>query len=349
MRTSYLAAQSDVKKTVKIADSRASMLLRLSRRSDAKSTQVTIGKRAGRRLLARSAEQQAERRIVLPSSLPVVMPRLDRSAPRDLRRSVRKGDFTGQTSGFAAGFMQCNFVALPKLYAFDFLAFCLRNPVACPLIEVLEPGCPEPKNVAPGADMRTDIPRYRVFKEGRLVEEVDNVSALWSEDMVGFLLGCSFSWEDHLEKAGLVPRHVEQKSNVPMFNTDRNNVRSGVFGGKLVVSMRPYKPQHVEAVSAITGQYPLSHGAPIHHGNPQALGIVNRAEWSMQPDYGDGVRIRDGEVPVFWACGVTPQNAIMEAALPLAITHAPGHMFITDLLTSEIMQTSCKTTELVDS
>lgn len=281
-----------------------------------------------------------ERKIVLPSSLSVVMQCFDRSAARELRRSVRTGAFTGQTSGVAAGFVQCNFVALPKQYAFDFLAFCLRNPVSCPLIEVLEPGCPEPKNVAPGADLRTDIPGYRIFRDGKLVQEVDNISALWREDMVGFLLGCSFSWEDHLERAGLVPRHLEQKSNVPMFNTDRDNIPSGIFGGKLVVSMRPYRPQDVRAVTEITGQYPLSHGAPIYYGDPQALGIrTGSTEWSMHPDYGDGVSIKDGEVPVFWACGVTPQSAIMQAKLPLAITHAPGHMFITDLLTSEIMQT----------
>lgn len=165
-----------------------------------------------------------------------------------------------------------------------------------------------------------------------------------SHGQVGFLLGCSFSWEDHLEQAGLIPRHVQQGTNVPMFNTDRDNTPAGVFSGKLVVSMRPYAPQQVAAVTNITGQYPLSHGAPIHHGDPEALGIkATSASWSMRPDYGEGVPIKDGEEPVFWACGVTPQNAIVQAKLPLAITHSPGHMFVSDLLTSEIMQASSRT------
>eukprot|EP00277_Geminigera_cryophila_P008736 CAMPEP_0179409684 /NCGR_PEP_ID=MMETSP0799-20121207/2848_1 /TAXON_ID=46947 /ORGANISM="Geminigera cryophila, Strain CCMP2564" /LENGTH=305 /DNA_ID=CAMNT_0021181409 /DNA_START=53 /DNA_END=970 /DNA_ORIENTATION=- len=281
----------------------------------------------------------AERRIVLPASLPVLMPRLDRSAPADLRAQIRNTAFTGQTSGAAPGFVQCNFVALPKEYAFDFMTFCLRNPKPCPLIEVLDPGNPEPQNVAPGADVRTDIPQYRVFRNGVFSEDVHDITALWTRDMVGFLLGCSFSWEGLLKQAHCPPRHLQQGCNVPMFVTNRKNEAAGIFQGKLVVSMRPYRPDQFETVTEITSRYPLSHGGPIHYGDPQALGIdTSNANWNMHPDFGDGVPIEKNEVPVFWACGVTPQTAIMEARLPLVITHAPGHMFVTDLLTSEIMQ-----------
>ena len=235
--------------------------------------------------------------------------------------------------------MQCNFVALPKAYAFDFLAFCLRNPRPCPLIEVLDPGNPEPKHVAPGSDVRTDIPNYRVFRDGVFSEQLDDISSLWTHDMVGFLLGCSFSWEQELGDAGCMPRHMQLQRNVPMFITNRANEASGVFQGKLVVSMRPYRPDQLATVTAITSKYPLPHGGPIHHGDAQELGIdCRKSDWSMYPDFGDGVTIKEGEMPVFWACGVTPQTAIMEAKLPLAITHAPGHMFVTDMLTSEITQ-----------
>jgi uncharacterized protein YcsI (UPF0317 family) len=254
------------------------------------------------------------------------------------RAQIRNKTFTGQTSGFATGFVQANFVAVPKAHAFDFLAFCLRNPRACPLIEVLDPGDPEPKNVAPGADVRSDIPSYRVYRDGEFVEQLDDISSLWTTDMVGFLLGCSFSWEGHLEEEGAVPRHVELGCNVPMFITNRDNSPAGIFRGKLVVSMRPYRPELLDKVTRITGRYPLSHGAPIHYGDPGALGIGAARGWSMAPDFGEGVPLRDGEVPVFWACGVTPQTAILQARLPLAITHAPGHMFVTDIRTTEIMQ-----------
>eukprot|EP00802_Teleaulax_amphioxeia_P022224 Tamp_22647.p1 GENE.Tamp_22647~~Tamp_22647.p1 ORF type:complete len:317 (+),score=60.64 Tamp_22647:62-1012(+) len=279
------------------------------------------------------------RHIVLPSSQPVLMRARDRSVPASLRADIRSGAFRGQTSGLAAGFVQCNFVALPRNVAFDFLVFCLRNPKPCPLVEVLDPGDPEPKSVAPGADVRRDIPKYRIWRGGELAEEVDDISPLWTHDMVGFLLGCSFSWEDELERAGCVPRHIERKKNVPMFNTSWANQAAGVFEGKLVVSMRPYRPDQLDTVRHITSRYPLSHGGPIHAGDPQVLGIAaDTRDWSLHPDFGDGVDIKDDEIPVFWACGVTPQTAVMQAKLPLAITHAPGHMFITDLLTEEIAQ-----------
>ena len=188
------------------------------------------------------------------------------------------------------------------------------------------------------------LPRFsRTNRHGQLVDELDNISALYTGDMVGFLLGCSFSWEAELAAAGLVPRHMELNSNVPMFVTDRANAAAGAFRGKLVVSMRPYLPEQVGRVSLLTAQYPLAHGAPIFSGDPRGLGIAPSHDWNMRPDFGDGVPLLDGEIGVFWACGVTPQTAIMDAKLPLAITHAPGHMFVTDLWTGETRLPSSST------
>jgi len=226
-----------------------------------------------------------------------------------------------------------------KEHAFDFMLFALRNPKACPILDVTEAGTWEPKLAAPGADLRSDMPKYNIYRDGALAEEVPDVTALWAEDMVGFLLGCSFSWEDVLSEAGLMPRQVEEKKNVPMFRTNLPNVAAGVFQGDLVVSMRPYKPEDAEKVAAITAQYPAAHGGPIHQGSPEEIGVSSEQVFSTEgagPDWGDGVEIREGEVPVFWACGVTPQTAIMDAKLPLVITHSPGHMFICDLRNEEV-------------
>lgn len=227
-------------------------------------------------------------------------------------------------------------MALPRAHAFDFLRFCLTNPRACPLLDVTEPGDPVPRCVAPGADLRTDIPKYRVWRDGALAEERDEVGALWDADggMVGFLLGCSFSWEKVLTDAGLAPRQIEEGRNVPMFATNVPSARAGPFGAELVVSMRPYRPDQVAEVARLTGGYPGAHGAPVHWGDPTALGLSQ--EQLATPHWGEAVTIRPGEVPVFWACGVTPQNALMAAELPLAITHAPGFMFITDLHDREL-------------
>lgn len=199
--------------------------------------------------------------------------------------------------------------------------------------------------VADGADLRTDLPMYRIWREGVLTEEKANIVEEYgsvqiqdtTEDMddgmVGFALGCSFSWEDLLVEKGLAPRHVTMGCNVPMFRTNVPNVRSGPFGGNLVVSMRPYKPSHVDDVVRITSAYPGAHGGPVHVGRPDKIGIA----CLDHPDFGDAVDIEEGEVPVFWACGVTPQSAIEEAAIPIAITHAPGHMLVCDLLNSELL------------
>jgi len=244
------------------------------------------------------------------------------------------GEFTGQTSGSVPKFVQANLVALPQQHAFDFLRFCLANPRACPLLDVTAPGDPVPRTVAADADLRTDVPKYCVWRDGRVVEERTDVSSseLWPDDMVGFLLGCSFSWEHLLHEHYLTPRQVEEQRNVPMYRTNVPNASVGPFGGELVVSMRPYLPSQLPTVASLTGRYPGAHGAPIHWGDAREIGVCLESP----PDFGERVTIREGEVPAFWACGVTPQEALRAAKLPLAITHAPGHMFVTDLTDSEI-------------
>ena len=257
---------------------------------------------------------------------------IDRSEAHRVRLSCRSGEFGGQTSGIAFGFVQANLVALPREHAFDFLRFCLLNPRACPLLEVTAPGDPSPRTVADGADLRTDLPKYLLWRDGVVAEERTDVTDLWSDDMVGFLLGCSFTWEKALDEAALTPRQIEEACNVPMYRSSLYNVPVGPFGGQLVVSMRPYLPYQLSRVAALTEQYPGAHGGPIHWGDPSAIGVSVEG----MPDWGDKVTIRDGELPCFWACGVTPQEALRLAKLPLAITHAPGHMFISDMMDDEL-------------
>ncbi|HEX3657786.1 MAG TPA: putative hydro-lyase [Pirellulales bacterium] len=250
------------------------------------------------------------------------------TSPAALRQAIRDGQFTGPTAGQAPGFAQANLVIVPHAAAHDFEAFCRRNSQACPLLAQTEPGNPEPAGAAPEADLRTDVPRYRVFRHGRCeAEEPTKIRELWRADLVAFLLGCSFTFEHALEAAGLPVRHLDEHRNVPMYRTNRACRPAGVFAGPLVVSMRPYLPSQVEQVIAVTRRYPRMHGAPVHVGDPAELGIADLA----RPDFGDAVSIRPGEVPVFWACGVTPQLALTAAELDLAITHSPGRMFVTDL------------------
>ena len=250
------------------------------------------------------------------------------ASPTELRRAIREGSLTGQTAGQAPGFVQTNVVIVPAAAADDFELFCRRNPKPCPLVARTEPGCPEPQDAAPGADLRTDVPRYRVFRRGVAeAEQPTDIRGLWRDDFVGFLLGCSFTFETALEAAGLQVRHLQAGCNVPMYRTTTPCQGAGPFSGPLVVSMRPYRPEQVEHVRAVTSQYPGMHGAPVHVGDPAVLGIANLA----RPDFGDAVPIRDDETPVFWACGVTPQLALEAARLDLAITHSPGCMFVTDL------------------
>lgn len=243
-----------------------------------------------------------------------------------VRHSCRRGEWTGPTPALAPGFAQANLVIVPREYAFDFLLFCRRNPRPCPLLSVTDPGQFEVSELAASADLRTDLPRYCVWEQGRLVDEPTDVLRLWRNDFVSFLIGCSFTFDIVLLRAGLPVRHIEQGLNVPMYRTSIPCRPAGVFCGPLVVSMRPFTPPQAAMARTITRAFPHFHGEPIHAGTPQQIGI----EELSRPDFGDAVEVRDGEVPVFWACGVTPQCALMQARLPIAITHAPGHMFVTD-------------------
>ena len=246
--------------------------------------------------------------------------------PQALRLAAREGRFEQPTSGHAPGFLQANLMIVPQACAFDFLLFCQRNPKPCPLIEVLEPGAVEPK-CAPGANIATDIPGYRVYRDGEFVGERDDVADLWQKDFVSFIIGCSFSFEDAVQQAGIPLRHVQQGCNVAMYRTSIPCAPAGPFEGEMVVSMRPIRSQDVAKVVEISGRFPVAHGTPVHIGNPGEIGIADLA----RPDYGDAVSIAADEVPVFWACGVTPQWVAQKSRLPMCITHAPGKMFVTDL------------------
>ncbi len=247
--------------------------------------------------------------------------------PREMRARIRRGEWSGPTVGCCDGYFQANLVVLPQRLAGDFLLFCERNPEPCPLLEATKPGEFEPRDTAPGADLRTDLPRYRIYRRGVLEEEVADLLRFWSDDLVGFLLGCSFTFDDLLVKAGIPVRHREEGKNVSMYVTDRPCAPAGPFRGPLVVSMRPIPSALVSRASELTAKLPLAHGAPVHAGDPFAIGIDDMGK----PDFGDPVSVGKDEVPVFWACGVTPQAVAMEAKPELMISHAPGHMFITDL------------------
>lgn len=250
----------------------------------------------------------------------------------NVRLACRAGQLTGPTPGLALGFVQANLVVLPRYWAFDFLLFCQRNPKPCPLLDVTEPGDPVPRLVAPDADLRTDLPAYRVWRNGELVEEPADVTRYWRDDLVAFLIGCSFTFENALLTSGVPVRHIEQGVNVPMFRTNVPCKPAGRFGGPLVVSMRPLRPEQAVKATQVCSRFPQAHGAPVHFGDPAAIGIRD----VQRPDFGDAVEIRPGEVPVFWACGVTPQAVLMEARPPFAVTHKPGHMFVTDLKDADL-------------
>ncbi|NCJ06130.1 putative hydro-lyase [Synechococcales cyanobacterium C] len=253
--------------------------------------------------------------------------------PSEIRQACRDGTLDTPTPGLAPGYVQANLVVLPQSYAYDFLLFCQLNPKPCPLLDVTDRGNPEPKRIAPNADIRTDLPRYQVFRKGEWVEETKNISAHWQGDLVAFLIGCSFSFEAAMLNAGLTVRHIEEEKNVPMYKTTIATVPSGIFSGPMVVSMRPLPAHQVLQSVEVTRAYYRAHGAPIHIGDPAAIGIHDLA----CPDYGDAVTIREGEVPVFWACGVTAQTALLQAKTELAITHAPGHMFVSDLMDKDVL------------
>jgi len=248
------------------------------------------------------------------------------SDPKLLRLAAREGRFTAPTAGHAPGFLQANLMIVPQAYAFDFLLFCQRNPKACPLIEVLEPGSVHPA-CAHDANIATDIPLYRVYRDGEFAGECKDVVDVWQPDFVSFLIGCSFSFEAAVAEAGIPLRHVQQGRNVAMYRTNIPCTPAGMFHGEMVVSMRPIKSSDVARVVEISGRFAVAHGTPVHVGNPLEIGIADLAK----PDYGDPVAIEENEVPVFWACGVTPQWVAQKSRLPLCVTHAPGMMFVTDL------------------
>ena len=248
------------------------------------------------------------------------------ATPAELRTLIRNGELSRPTAGMAPGHVQANLAILPKDLAFDFLLFCQRNPKPCPLLEVMEAGSPEPIQMAPGADIRSDISSYRIYRYGELTDEVDDISEFWSDDLVSFLLGCSFSFEAALMDAGIPLRHIDRGTNVSMYITNIPTTPAGEFSGPMVVSMRPVPRDKVVRAVQVTTRFPAVHGAPIHIGEPEAIGIRD----ITKPDLGDAVEVLKDEVPVFWACGVTPQAVAMNSKPPLMITHSPGHMFITD-------------------
>ena len=253
-------------------------------------------------------------------------------SPAEIRKLVRDGVITGPTAGMSAGYAQANLVILPKEAAYDFLLFTQRNPKSCPILEVSDAGSRNLPFIADGCDIATDIPKYRVYEHGVLTGEYSDVSAFWRDDLVSFLIGCSFSFESELLDAGIEVRHITQNCNVPMYITNIDTVPAGRFSGKMVVSMRPIPHDQVVRAVTVTAAMPKVHGSPIHIGDPAAIGIKD----IMKPDFGDAVEIKEGEVPVFWPCGVTPQSVVMNVKPPFVITHSPGHMLVTDLKNTDL-------------
>jgi uncharacterized protein YcsI (UPF0317 family) len=247
--------------------------------------------------------------------------------PIQFRHLVRAGEFRKPTAGVCGGFAQANLVILPDAQAHDFLRFSQRNPKACPLLAVGEPGAWNLPALGADLDLRTDVPGYYVYRDGELAESPVSLAGLWRDDLVAFAIGCSFSFEEMLLAAGIPLRHIAQDRNIAMYRTNIPNEAAGPFAGNMVVSMRPLKAQDAIRAIQITSRFPAVHGAPVHLGDPRLIGIADLA----RPDYGDAVEVMADEVPVFWACGVTPQEAIRAARLPFVITHRPGYMLVTDV------------------
>ncbi|HEV3426060.1 MAG TPA: putative hydro-lyase [Paraburkholderia sp.] len=252
--------------------------------------------------------------------------------PQGARERIRAG-FNGNTSGMAPGYAQGNLVILPQSWAEDFVGYCRANPTPCPLIGMTEVDKSLVPTLGDDVDLRTDLPRYRVWREGVLMQELDDISALWQDDFVGFVLGCSLSFEHALELAGLRVRHVDEGKVVPMYRTSIQTKPVGVFRGPMIVSMRPYTPEQAAIAYRVCAALPGAHGTPVHMGDPGAIGIQDVAV----PDEGEPTEILAGEEPVFWGCGVTPQAAVIEARPPICITHAPGHMLVCDVRVEDLI------------
>jgi uncharacterized protein YcsI (UPF0317 family) len=244
----------------------------------------------------------------------------------EVRAAIRAGLWRGTAHDMARGYIQANLAILPEAQALDFLRFCLRNPKPCPLLDVTDTGDPEARQVAPGSDLRTDLSRYRIYRDGHFVEEVTDLRAIWRPDHVGFVMGCSLSFDAALQAEGIPAASFRRGSRIPTFTSSIDCVPAGPFRGPMVVSMKPIPPRWAEAVQAVTARYPGAHGGPIHVGDPAAIGVdPGRAEWTTACDFAPD------DVPMFWGCGVTPQAVALAAGIPEMITHSVGHMFLTDL------------------
>jgi uncharacterized protein YcsI (UPF0317 family) len=254
------------------------------------------------------------------------------SSLAEARAAIRAGTWATHTSGVADDHVQGNVVILPQALADDFLRYCQRNPKPCPVLAVSEVGVPLLPQLGTEIDIRTDVPRYRVWRHGEVVDEPTDVTKYWRDDLVTFVLGCSFSFEQALLDSGLALRHVSEGKNVAMYRTNIATTAAGPFHGPMVVSMRPLRAAAAIRAIQITSRFPDVHGAPVHIGDPALIGIRDLAS----PDYGDAVDVLPDELPVFWACGVTPQAAITKARPEFCITHAPGAMLITDLLNHQL-------------
>ena len=246
---------------------------------------------------------------------------------KTVRGAIRSGAYQDHTAGLADGYLQANLVILEDKYALDFMRFCQRNPKPCPVVGVSDTGIPMMATLGQDIDIRTDVPSYNIYRHGRLAESCSDIKALWQNNMVAFALGCSFTFEHAILRAGFPLFHVTHNRTVPMFKTTIATVEAGPFGGPMVVSMRAIAADRLDEVQAISAQFPLAHGSPVHWGDPAAIGIDDIAA----PDWGDPTPVGDDELAVFWACGVTPQVAIEAARLPLCITHKPGHMLVSDI------------------
>ncbi|MEM1429859.1 MAG: putative hydro-lyase [Pseudomonadota bacterium] len=244
-----------------------------------------------------------------------------------VRAAIRAGRYRSHTAGLGLGYLQTNLAILPEAYALDFMRYCQRNPKPCPLVGVSDTGAPLMSTLGADIDIRTDVPSYSVYRDGALAETATDIRHLWTEDMVAFALGCSFTFEHALIEAGIPVWHIENDTTVPMFRSNIDTVPAGPFSGKMVVSMRSVDRADAGKAATVSGRFPLAHGAPVHRGSPSEIGIADLA----RPDWGDPAPVAEGQSPLFWACGVTPQVAIENAQVPICITHTPGHMLITDV------------------
>jgi uncharacterized protein YcsI (UPF0317 family) len=252
---------------------------------------------------------------------------LRKKDPSAVRRAIRNGEYHAHTAGLGLGCLQANLAILPERFALDFMRYCQRNPKPCPISGVSDTGNPMMFTLGRDIDIRTDVPAYNIYRNGRLDRSVTDIRDIWADDFVAFALGCSFTFENALMHAGVSLWHIDHDTTVPMFRTHIDTVPAGPFRGKMVVSMRAIPADQVDLTIGISDRFPTAHGAPVHWGDPAGIGIADIA----RPDWGDPAPVPEGHVPVFWACGVTPQVAIEQAELPLCITHKPGHMLITDV------------------